>query len=75
ARRVVRDDSVFAGIGTVELVEQNRRAAFENRIATGIRFLQNQHLVPSPVQMQYYPVASYLPDDANALPQGLDLSH
>lgn len=75
ARRVVRDDSVFAGIGTVELVEQNRRAAFENRIATGIRFLQSQHLQPSPVQLQYYPVASYLPDDANALPQGLDLSH
>ncbi|OVE46193.1 hypothetical protein CBW21_19910 [Chromobacterium violaceum] len=75
ARRVVRDDSVFAGIGTVELVEQNRRATFENRIATGIRFLQSQHLQPSPVQLQYYPVASYLPDDANALPQGLDLSH
>ncbi|MEN7433461.1 ATP-binding protein [Chromobacterium sp. TRC.1.1.SA] len=75
ARRVVRDDSVFAGIGTVELVEQNRRAAFENRIATSIRFLQNQHLQASPIQLQYYPVASYLPDDANALPQGLDLSH
>ncbi|OHX15417.1 hypothetical protein BI343_01600 [Chromobacterium amazonense] len=75
ARRVARDDSPFAGIGTVVLVEQNQREAFENRIATGIRYLQNQHLVPSPTQMQYYPVASYLPDDANALPQGLDLSH
>ncbi|MBW7568912.1 PAS domain S-box protein [Chromobacterium subtsugae] len=75
ARRVVREDSVFAGIGTVALVEQNQRDAFENRIATSIRFLKNQHLQPSPVQLQYYPVASYLPDDANALPQGLDLSH
>ncbi|AXE29655.1 histidine kinase [Chromobacterium phragmitis] len=74
ARRVVRDDSVFAGIGTVELVEQNRRSAFENRIATSIRILQNHHLQASPIQLQYYPVASYLPDDANALPQGLDLS-
>ncbi|AUH53290.1 histidine kinase [Chromobacterium sp. ATCC 53434] len=75
ARRVVRDDSVFAGIGTVALVEQNQREAFENRIATSIRVLKNQHLVSCPVQLQYYPVASYLPDDANALPQGLDLSH
>ncbi|UTH76158.1 ATP-binding protein [Chromobacterium sp. IIBBL 290-4] len=75
AHRVVRDDSVFAGVGTVALVEQNQREAFENRIATGIRVLQDQHLLPSPPQMQYYPVASYLPDDANALPQGMDLSH
>ncbi|OHX12371.1 ATP-binding protein [Chromobacterium sphagni] len=75
ARRVVRDDSLFAGIGTVALVEQNQRDAFENRIATSIRFLKNQHLQLSPAQLQYYPVASYLPDDANALPQGLDLSH
>ncbi|POZ59958.1 ATP-binding protein [Chromobacterium alticapitis] len=75
ARRVVHDDSVFAGIGTVMLVEQSQRESFENRIAASIRYLNKQHLLPSPPQVQYYPVASYLPDDANALPQGLDLSH
>ncbi|QEL57001.1 ATP-binding protein [Chromobacterium paludis] len=75
ARRVVHEDGVFAGIGTVLLVEQKQRDAFENRIAGSIRYLQNQRLQPCPTQVQYYPVASYLPDDGNALPLGLDLSH
>lgn len=73
ARGTIRDDTPFGGLGIVEYVRPEQREAFENRIANSIRVLQDRHLTPSPRRPLYYPVSSYLPDDSNALPQGLDL--
>ena len=71
ARGTIRDDTPFGGLGIVEYVRPEQREAFENRIANSIRVLQGRHLTPSPRRPLYYPVSSYLPDDSNALPQGL----
>lgn len=73
ARSTIRDDTPFGGLGIIEYVRPEQREAFESRIANSIRVLQDRHLAPSPRRPLYYPVSGYLPDDSNALPQGLDL--
>ncbi|WP_159879762.1 MULTISPECIES: ATP-binding protein [Aquitalea] len=73
APTVLKEESRFGGIGIVRRIGPNQRAEFEANIANSIRTLKDRHLVPSPQQPMYYPVESYLPDDGNALPQGMDL--
>jgi hypothetical protein len=73
APTVLKEESRFGGIGIVRRIGPNQRAEFESNIANSIRMLKDRHLVPSPQQPMYYPVESYLPDDGNALPQGMDL--
>ncbi len=73
AQGVLRDESRFGGIGIIRKITPEQRSAFESGIANSIRLLKDRHLVTSPSLPMYYPVESYLPDDGNALPQGLDL--
>ncbi|MBA4707610.1 sensor histidine kinase [Aquitalea aquatica] len=73
APTVLKEESRFGGIGIVRRIEPNQRTEFEAAIANSIRMLKDRHLVTSPQQPMYYPVESYLPDDGNALPQGMDL--
>ncbi|WP_199104509.1 CHASE domain-containing protein, partial [Aquitalea sp. ASV11] len=73
APTVLKEESRFGGIGIVRRIGPAQRAEFESNIANSIRMLKDRHLVASPQQPMYYPVESYLPDDGNALPQGMDL--
>lgn len=73
APTVLQEESRFGGIGIVRRIVPAQRADFEAAIANSIRMLKDRHLVTSPQQPMYYPVESYLPDDGNALPQGMDL--
>ena len=73
APTVLKEESRFGGIGIVRRIGPTQRAEFESNIANSIRMLKDRHLTPSPQQPMYYPVESYLPDDGNALPQGMDL--
>nr|WP_230369965.1 CHASE domain-containing protein [Paludibacterium denitrificans] len=73
AQTLLRDDSNYRGLGIVRKIMPTQRTAFEAQIANNIRMLKNGHLLPSPSLPVYYPLESYLPDDANALPQGLDM--
>lgn len=73
AQTVLKDDSIYDGLAIVRKIEPTQRQPFETAMANSIRTLKNHHLTASPEQPLYYPVESYLPDDANALPQGLDL--
>ncbi|MBV8680732.1 MAG: PAS domain S-box protein [Aquitalea sp.] len=73
APTVLKEESRFGGIGIIRRINPNQRSEFEATIANSIRTLKDRHLVTSPQQPMYYPVESYLPDDGNALPQGMDM--
>jgi|GEM_PF-3290086 len=73
AQTVLKEEGRFGGIGLIHRIQPEQRSDFESSIANSIRTLKDRHLVISPQQPMYYPVESYLPDDGNALPQGMDL--
>ena len=69
----VRPGTPFNGVALVEEVATAGRAAFETHLNHPIQLIHNHRRIISPEKLRYYPIIGFLPNDANSLPQGLDL--
>lgn len=73
ASETMRPGTPFNGVALIEEVPAERRAAFETRLNHPIQLIHNHRRIISPEKLRYYPIIGFLPNDANSLPQGLDL--
>lgn len=73
ASSAIQPGTLFNGAALVQEVPDEQRQQFETSLNRPVLLLNNHHRIPSPRKSRYFAVAGYLPDNANSLPQGLDL--